>query len=78
MTGPSVFYDGSVLLTHGATMEHWHVDPVSGMMISLTSNGAVVAVPGRPLFEYEISEVEYVTYVTRPSYPGTTAGNPRR
>lgn len=70
MMAPSYF-------TNGAIMDNWHIDPTSGMMISITSNGAVVAVPGRPLFEYDISEVEYVTYVTKPPYPGAAAGNPR-
>lgn len=73
-----MLYDSPVLLTRGATMEHWHVDPISGMMISMNPSGNwFVAIPNRGVLAYSPEEVEHVTYVTKPPNPGTTTRNPR-
>jgi hypothetical protein len=62
-------------------MENWHIDPISGMMISIAQDlGAHVAIPGRPIVEYKPNEVEHVTYGPKPrytyTYGGPAAGNP--
>lgn len=54
-------------------MENWHIDPNTGIMVSFSENGWMLAVPGRSIEHYAHEEVEHVTIAT-----GATSGPQRR
>lgn len=64
-------------------MDTIFVNPITGMMLSVTYGATLVAIPGRPIIEYTPEEMEYVTLATpkpnpRVTYAGQAAGHPRR
>lgn len=41
-------------------MDQWFINPVSGVQITMTGTGWLVAIPGRAILEYDFHEMEYI------------------